>query len=71
MGFSMFRAQSSPIAIDFGTSSVELLQQLSFGDRPTVVAAAELPIVIHHMRVKANRPAKEHELILEFLKAAN
>ncbi len=43
MGFSMFSAQSSPIAIDFGTSSVKLLQ-LSLGDRPTVVAAAELPI---------------------------
>ena len=43
MGFSMFGAQSSPIAIDFGTSSVKLLQ-LSLGDRPTVVAAAELPI---------------------------
>ena len=43
MGFSMFGAQSSPIAIDFGTSSVKLLQ-LSLGDRPTVVAAAELAI---------------------------
>ncbi len=70
MGFSMFSAQSSPIAIDFGTSSVKLLQ-LSLGDRPTVVAAAALPIVLHHMRVKASCPAKEHELGLEFLRAAN
>ncbi len=43
MGFSMFSAQSSPIAIDFGSSSVKLLQ-LSPGDKPAVVAAAELPI---------------------------
>ena len=43
MGFSMFSAQSPPIAIDFGTSSVKLLQ-LSPGNRPTIMAAAELPI---------------------------
>ena len=43
MGFSMFSAQSPPIAIDFGTSSVKLLQ-LSAGDRPAIMAAAELSI---------------------------
>lgn len=53
MGFSMFCAQSSPIAIDFGTSSVKLLQ-LSPSDRPTVVAAAALPIpdAIRHDKQK-------------------
>ncbi len=43
MGFSMFSAQSSPIAIDFGASSVKLLQ-ISAGERPSILAAAELPI---------------------------
>lgn len=43
MGFSMFSAQSPPIAIDFGTSSVKLLQ-LSIGAQPAIMAAAELPI---------------------------
>lgn len=43
MGFSMLSAQSPPIAIDFGTSSVKLLQ-LSTGVEPTIMAAAELPI---------------------------
>ncbi len=43
MGFSMFSAQSPPIAIDFGTSSVKLLQ-LSIVAQPAIMAAAELPI---------------------------
>ena len=43
MGFSMFSAQASPIAIDFGSSSVKLLQ-IGNGDSPSLVAAAELPI---------------------------
>ena len=43
MGFSMFSAQASPIAIEFGSSSVKLLQ-IGSTDAPTLVAAAELPV---------------------------
>lgn len=43
MGLTMFSAQSSPIAIDFGSSSVKLLQ-ISPGNSPALLAAAELPI---------------------------
>jgi len=43
MGISMFSTHASPIAIDFGTSSVKLLQT-GMGERPNIVAAAELPI---------------------------
>lgn len=43
MGISMFSTHASPIAIDFGTSSVKLLQ-ISGAERPNIVAAAELPI---------------------------
>ena len=43
MGISMFSTHASPIAIDFGTSSVKLLQ-ISGGERPNIVAAAELTI---------------------------
>jgi type IV pilus assembly protein PilM len=41
MAFGMFAAQQSPIAIDFGTSSVKLLQ-LAPGERPSLVAAAQI-----------------------------
>ncbi len=43
MGFSMFSGQISPIAINFGSASVKLLQ-LSRGEKPALVAAAEIPI---------------------------
>jgi Tfp pilus assembly PilM family ATPase len=43
MGFSMFSTHASPIAIDFGTSSVKLLQ-ITGSDRPNIAAAAELTI---------------------------
>lgn len=43
MGLSMFSAQSSPIAIDFGSSSVKLLQ-IEPGERPSVLAAVGLRI---------------------------
>ena len=43
MGFGMFSVQSPPIAIDFGSSSVKLLQ-IGTGDRPPLLAAAEIPI---------------------------
>jgi Tfp pilus assembly PilM family ATPase len=43
MGFSMFASQAKPIAIDFGLTAVKLLQIVS-GERPTVIAAAEVPI---------------------------
>ena len=43
MAFGMFSATVSPIAIDFGSSSVKLLQ-LGIGDKPQLLAAAELPI---------------------------
>lgn len=43
MAFGMFSAQCSPIAIDFGSSSVKLLQ-IGAGDKPPLIAAAELPI---------------------------
>ena len=42
MGISMFSAHASPIAIDFGSSSVKLLQ-IGTGERPSITAAAELP----------------------------
>jgi Tfp pilus assembly PilM family ATPase len=44
MGF--FSTQASPIAIDFGTSSVKLLQ-MGAGANPRIVAAAELPVPDH------------------------
>lgn len=43
MAFSMFSAQHTPVAIDFGSSSVKLLQ-IGSGDRPALVAAAEIPV---------------------------
>jgi Tfp pilus assembly PilM family ATPase len=39
----MFSAQASPIAIDFGSASVKLLQ-IGAGDRPELIAAAEVPL---------------------------
>lgn len=46
MGFRFFGTPTSPIAIDFGTSSVKLLQT-GLGERPTLLAAAELPKPFH------------------------
>lgn len=43
MGFSMFSPQVSPIAIDFGSASMKLLQ-ISPGDRPRIVAATEVSL---------------------------
>ena len=43
MAFGMFTAQASPVAIDFGSAAVKLLQTGS-GDRPPMLAAAELPV---------------------------
>ena len=43
MGLSMFSSQPPPIAIDFGSSSVKLLQ-MSPGDPSKIAAAAELQI---------------------------
>ncbi|MBT8484281.1 MAG: pilus assembly protein PilM [Phycisphaerales bacterium] len=43
MGLRMFSNATSPIAIEFGTSSVKLLQ-INAGERPTLTAAAELTI---------------------------
>ena len=43
MGFGMFSAQASPIAVDFGSSSIKLLQ-IASPEKPTLVAAAELPV---------------------------
>lgn len=43
MAFSMFSGQISPIAINFGSASVKLLQ-LSRGEKPAMVAAAEIAI---------------------------
>lgn len=43
MGFAMFSAQFSPIAIDFGSASVKLLQ-ISTAERPALLSAAEVPV---------------------------
>jgi type IV pilus assembly protein PilM len=43
MGFSMFSAQVTPIAIDFGASVLKLMQ-VSMGDRPMVQAAASVEV---------------------------
>jgi Tfp pilus assembly PilM family ATPase len=43
MAFSMFSAQHSPVAIDFGSASVKMLQ-IGSGERPALVAAAEIPV---------------------------
>src|SRR4051794_14304073 len=43
MGFGMFSAQASPIAGDFGSASVKLLQ-IGTGDKPELVSAAEVPV---------------------------
>jgi Tfp pilus assembly PilM family ATPase len=44
MGFAMFSAQASPIAIDFGSASVKLLQIGAGEERPPLLAAAEVPV---------------------------
>ena len=38
---------------------------------PASLSDRQWEIVLHHMRVRAGLTADEHELILEFLKAAN
>ena len=43
MGLSMFSSQQPPVAIDFGSSSVKLLQ-MSPGDQTKIAAVAELQI---------------------------
>jgi type IV pilus assembly protein PilM len=43
MGFSMFSSNHTPIAIDFGSSSIKLLQ-ITTGERPGIAALAEIPI---------------------------
>ena len=43
MGLSMFSAQTSPIAIDFGSSSVKLLQ-ITPGEKPSILGAVGLRI---------------------------
>ena len=43
MGFSMFSAHASPIAIDFGSSSIKVLQ-VSSGEPLSLVAAAQVQI---------------------------
>jgi type IV pilus assembly protein PilM len=62
MGFGMFSAQASPIAIDFGSASVKLLQ-ISAGERPGLVAAAEVPVP-DAIRSDAD---KVHEFYCEWL----
>ena len=44
MALSMFTNSVSPIAIDLGASSVKLLQLSTGGERPEIVAAAEMTI---------------------------
>jgi Tfp pilus assembly PilM family ATPase len=58
----MFSAQASPIAIDFGSASVKLLQ-ISAGERPGLVAAAEVPVP-DAIRSDAD---KVHEFYCEWL----
>lgn len=43
MAFGMFSGQASPIAIDFGSASVKLLQ-IGGGEKPSLLAAAELAV---------------------------
>jgi type IV pilus assembly protein PilM len=43
MAFGMFSAQLSPIAIDFGSARLKLLQ-VQMADRPLLQAAAEVPV---------------------------
>ena len=38
---------------------------------PASLSDRQWEIVLHHMRVRANLTTQEHEMILEFLKAAN
>ncbi len=38
---------------------------------PASLSDRQWEIVLHHMRVRANLTAQEHEMILQFLKAAN
>lgn len=54
MGLSMFSSQSTPIAIDFGSSSVKLLQ-MSSSDPTKIAAAAELQIPDEARRDSAQR----------------
>ncbi|MHC5114996.1 MAG: pilus assembly protein PilM [Planctomycetota bacterium] len=43
MGFSMFSSNSTPIAIDFGSSSVKLLQ-ITQDESPSILAATEIEV---------------------------
>ncbi len=43
MGIGMFSSQPSPIAIDFGSSSLKLLQ-VSSAEQPELLAAIEIPV---------------------------
>jgi cytochrome c5 len=38
---------------------------------PSSYSDAEWEVAMHHMRIRANLTAEEHEKILEFLKSAN
>lgn len=51
MRFGMFSPSTSPIAIDFGSSCVKILQTTT-GEKPTILAAAELSIP-DHLRLKS------------------
>ncbi len=53
MRLGVFSAQTSPIAIDFGTSSVKALQ-IQPGEKPTLVAAAQLEIP-HDIRQQSDQ----------------
>ena len=46
MRFGMFTAQHSPIAVDFGTSSVKVLQ-IGMGERPSLLGAACMDVPEH------------------------
>lgn len=58
MGFGMFSGQQSPIAIDFGSSSIKMLQ-VNPGSRPELVSAVELPI--------PDNCREEPRLLMDFL----
>lgn len=62
MAFSMFQAAQSPIAIDFGTSSIKILQ-IAADDRPHIVAMAELAVP----DAARTDPATHLDFIAEYL----
>jgi hypothetical protein len=65
--------EGSPVAVETGGAKLWAQNCIRCHNirNPASLSDRQWEIVLHHMRVRANLTAEEHELILEFLKAAN